>query len=142
MKHGFHVRVGTEPVSALVKPLSEVVVVVDLAVEDDCDGFVLVEDRLVAACDVDDAEPPKREAGLVIDQEAVRVRPPMSDRDSHLLQDLAICCGTRQAGDPAHLLRSTFDPVRRPRRRGIQPAQHITGVNNDRRELEDKGPVD
>src|SRR5438445_13878772 len=106
---------GTEPVSALDKPLPEIVVVVDLAVEDDCDGFVLVEDRLVAACDVDDAGPPKREAGLAIDQEAVRVRPSMSDRERQLPQVPAICCGSRPAGAPAHVLRPASDPLRTTR---------------------------
>jgi hypothetical protein len=40
----------------------QVAVVVDLAVEDDPDGAILVADRLLAVVEIDDAQPPHAEA--------------------------------------------------------------------------------
>ena len=53
---GFGVGVGAEEVAARDELAAQLDVVVDLAVEDDPDGLVLVGHRLAAAGEVDDAE--------------------------------------------------------------------------------------
>src|SRR5204863_9386562 len=54
------VAVGARPqsVAAIQKPLAELAIVVNLAVEDQNDRASLVEQRLVAGLEVDDAEAP------------------------------------------------------------------------------------
>ena len=59
--------------------LAQLGVVVDLAVEDDDDGAVLVGHRLRAAGDVEDREPPVAEADAVADVEAVAVGAAVDD---------------------------------------------------------------
>ena len=49
--------VGGEPVAGALSSLAQFDVVVDLAVEDDRDGPVLVEHRLLAGGHVDDGQP-------------------------------------------------------------------------------------
>ena len=53
--------IGGEAVAGALELLAQLDVIVDLAVEDDGDGLVLVEDRLLAGGDVDDGEPPRPE---------------------------------------------------------------------------------
>ena len=79
--------------------------VVDLAVEDDPDGAVLVVDRLVAAGEVDDREPAHPERGAVPREPALPVGPAMHDRGQHPL-DAGVARGRRRlapdAADAAH----------------------------------------
>ena len=56
------VAMRAEPVTGAFELVLELAVVVDLAVLDDDDGAVLVRDRLVAAGQVDDREPARRDA--------------------------------------------------------------------------------
>ena len=64
--------------------------VVDLAVLDDRAGPVLVRDRLVAAREVDDREPPRREADAALDERALRVGPAVDERRRHRGEPLAV----------------------------------------------------
>src|SRR5207237_5821358 len=76
----------------------------DLPVLDDVDGAVLVRDRLVAALEVDDREPPRGEAGAALDERALGVGPAVDERRAHLRQ-LARVDGTARgddSADPAH----------------------------------------
>ena len=67
-------------------------VVVNLAVENDVDGFILVGDWLVSALDVDDAEPAAGEPRAELRQREIAgvVRPAVNDGVSHLLEDIRI----------------------------------------------------
>ena len=56
------VAVGRKTWPRALEVAPQLAVVVDLAVEDDPDGAVLVGDRLMAAFEVDDAEPAHRQA--------------------------------------------------------------------------------
>jgi hypothetical protein len=61
--------------------------VVDLAVEGDGHRAILVVDRLVAALEIDDAQPPEPERRMLIDAVALAVRPAMGDDVGHLLEN-------------------------------------------------------
>ena len=52
-------------VAAALELLAQILEVVDLTVEDDTDGFVLVVDGLVAADDVDDRQAAHAQAHVV-----------------------------------------------------------------------------
>ncbi len=86
----------------------EVEVVVDLAIEDDADRAVLVPDRLRAALEIDDAEPPHAEREPVRRREvrARAVRPAVDDPAEHLAeQALRFRLGKRtidESCDAAH----------------------------------------
>ena len=93
----FGVALGAELVPRPFQPPPQVAVVVDLAVEDDPNRFVLVSHRLVAAGQVDDREPPKAEGdarlGLIRRAEAILgevrslvIRPPMPQGVRHPLK--------------------------------------------------------
>ena len=61
-------------------------VVVDLAVLDDDDAAVLARDRLVAALEVDDRQPPRGQPGLAVDHLAPAVGPAVPQRRAHRAQ--------------------------------------------------------
>ena len=80
---GLGVASGRQPVAACQELLSQLGVLEQLAVEGDPDRAVLVGDRLPAARQVDDREPPgsQRHAGLDVD--LLVVGPAMGDRRRH-----------------------------------------------------------
>ena len=84
----------------------ELLKVVDLAVEDDADAAVLVEERLLTGGDVDDRQTamPEAEAGLDVDAALVGTAVVLGF--VHPLQrgaiDVALAAGVEDAGDAAH----------------------------------------
>ena len=94
--------VGTH--EQLVLLALQLLVVVDLAVLDDVDGAVLVRDRLVAALEVDDREPARREPDAALQEHAVRVGAAMDERCAHLGQPARVhgAARGRDSADPAH----------------------------------------
>jgi hypothetical protein len=90
-------------VAAVAQRLAQLAEVVQLAVEDRRDRAVLVVDRLVTACHVDDGEPAHAERGVVVAVEAGTVRAPVDERVAHPVDQP----GVRRAGRhgsryPAH----------------------------------------
>src|SRR5919198_796167 len=98
---------------------SQLAKVVDLAVENDPDGAVLIVNRLMARREVDDAEAPHSEGDLFVNaalhQQPVVVRSAMTDDLTHALQQLASLVeaerrpsGGRfsEAGDSTHMFDS------------------------------------
>ena len=87
-----HLGVGVrgEPVARGLELLPELAVVVDLAVLDDVDRAVLVRDRLVAALEVDDRQPSRREAGDRVEKDAATVRPAVHERLVHRLENVPV----------------------------------------------------
>ena len=65
-------------------------VVVDLAVEDDRDRAVLVEDRLVAGREVDDAQALDAEGDVAALEDAAGVRPAVLERRAHPRGELRV----------------------------------------------------
>ena len=80
-----HLRVaaGGEAVAAALQLGSQLSVVVDLPVLDDLDAAILVADRLVAAVEVDDREPPRREADRAVHEHALAVGATVDHRLVH-----------------------------------------------------------
>ena len=62
-------------------------IVVNLPVEDDCDGSLLVEDRLFAGEQIDDRQPAHAQRDAVIEQIAFRIRPAMVHAIAHQAQE-------------------------------------------------------
>ena len=70
--------------------LPELAEVVDLAVEHDPDRFILVVDRLMPGCQIDDAEARMAQANAGLDAEARAVGSAMPDGGHHPLQQLGL----------------------------------------------------
>ena len=73
MDDRFRVAGGLEDVAAPLQIAPQLLVVVDLAVEDDPDGAVLVRDRLEAVAQIDDAEAAHADGDAVADVDALIV---------------------------------------------------------------------
>jgi hypothetical protein len=84
------VAVCRQRVPARDELLAQLAVVVDLAVQDDRDGAVLVEDRLVAGGEVDHAQAldPQRDVGGA--EDPARVRPAVLEARAHALGQLRV----------------------------------------------------
>src|SRR6202011_4091255 len=83
VRDDFGVAVGGEAVAAAFQLRLHLGVVEQLAVEDDGDAAVLVEDGLATVGKADDAEPPRREGQAGPFQIAVLVRPAVKDGVGH-----------------------------------------------------------
>ena len=69
--------------AAPLEVATELLVVVDLAVEDDPRGPVLIADRLIPRQEVDDAQPAHPETHAGSEVHALAIRPAMSERGAH-----------------------------------------------------------
>src|SRR6266576_2843814 len=105
---------AAEPELALQIPI-----VVYLPVEDRKHALVFVGDRLPAADDVNDAEPPHAEGDLWREEISILVRPAMTNSVAHPLESRWCAISRRRthpSGDPAHQRAFTMlgsVPVRR-----------------------------
>src|SRR5205823_2230096 len=84
MQDRFRVALGRERVSPVDQAPAQLRVVVDLPVEDDHRRPILVEDRLVTAREVDDAEATHAHADGAVYVDALVVGAPMPDGVAHL----------------------------------------------------------
>ena len=94
-----------EAVPGALELVPQLAVVVDLAVLDDRDPAVLVRDRLVARREVDDREPPGREAPPTRRRKAPSgVGPAVDERRAHRREAAGVdgAAGHRDSADPAH----------------------------------------
>src|SRR5687768_9947737 len=80
---GFGVAAGLEHVATTLEIAAQLAVVVDLPVEDNPDGPVFVGDRLMAAREVDDAQPAHAERHAVTEIHPLVVRTAVHDRGAH-----------------------------------------------------------
>ena len=84
--------------------LPELAVVVDLTVLHDMDGSVLVGDRLVAACEIDDRQPSRGKADDGVDEHTAAVGAAMHEglvhRFEHVLVDALV--PRHHAADSTH----------------------------------------
>ena len=98
------VAVRAERVARTLQLGHELLVVVDLAVLHDDDGAVLVRDRLVAAGEIDDREPPCREPDGAVDERAAGIRAAMHERSTHRREPAGIGGSARggDSADPTH----------------------------------------
>ena len=101
----FGVAVGAERVAGAHELLVQLLVVVNLAVEHDADRAVLVEDRLLAAFEVDDAEPAHAERDAVVDVDALFVGTAVHHHAAHradLVLDDGLIVPADDSGYAAH----------------------------------------
>src|SRR5258706_7736008 len=85
----------------LLQQTAQLAVVVNLAVEDHVDAAVLVCDGLVAGIEIDDAEPPHRQPGVVIAVVSGRIGSTVDHRVAHR-QQISLADRTHHAADAAH----------------------------------------
>ena len=83
MNNRFGVALSAERVSPPFELPAQIAVVVDFSVKDDPDGAVLVGDRLLPTCEVDDAQPPHAEGHAVPEVHPLVVRSAMDHRGAH-----------------------------------------------------------
>jgi hypothetical protein len=104
VNQNFRIRARREPMTAADEALLQLLEVVDLAVHDDGDRSVLVEDRLVTAGYVDDRQPLDAEADTVLDEDTARVRPSVLHNGAHPMQQLGVdrSLEVHLADDSAH----------------------------------------
>src|ERR1700730_6564390 len=86
MNDGFCVAVCIEGVAELLQLFAELTVVIDLAIENNPGGAVLIVDRLLAACHIDDRHPPHAQAHALAEVEAVIIRAAMAYGLTHACQ--------------------------------------------------------
>ena len=107
MDDRFRIGIGGETVPAGLQIRSELPIIVDLAVEDDPDRPILVRNRLMAAGDVDDAEPAHPEAHGAVHVDAFVVGTPVNDGLTHRPDDsrldLLVPVVIELSGDAAHV---------------------------------------
>ena len=102
-----HLRVGLRghPVPAGEEFLPEFEEIINFAVEDHLDRAVLVALRLFARAEIDDAQPPVRQAHAAVDEETVLVGTAVNQPRRHLAENLPRIFGfpcPLPAGDAAH----------------------------------------
>jgi hypothetical protein len=76
----FSVAVRPEVMAAPRQIGAQLEVIVNLAIEDDLDGIVLVRDGLMTARQIDNAQPPDAEADSRFLEKALVIRPSMFQR--------------------------------------------------------------
>jgi hypothetical protein len=98
------VGVGAETVTGPNELLAQLAEVVDLAVQYDNDGAVLVVDRLVPAFQIDDRKALNAKRDPVIRKQPTRVRAAMLHGPAHALDDLRLdgALAREDPGDSAH----------------------------------------
>jgi hypothetical protein len=100
------VGTGAEDMAAAGKFHHQRLEIVDFAVEDDAHRVVFVEQRLVAAGDIDDRQAAMPEPDARRGEEPVAVGPAMRDRIGHAVKQVAVdrarAARVEDAGDAAH----------------------------------------
>src|SRR2546425_9607313 len=86
----FRIAVGIELVAELFELLAQLAIVVDLAVENNPGGAVLIMNRLLSVREIDDREPPHRQSHPIAEIETVIVRTTMTNRLVHAREQLTI----------------------------------------------------
>jgi hypothetical protein len=104
--NGFGVTIRDEAVAAAFEIGTKFLEVVDLAIEDDPDGTVFIEDGLMTAGNVDNAEAGHAEAGTILREDALIVGAAMNDGLTHPVDgggfDSIASLAAHDACDSAH----------------------------------------
>ena len=77
MRNRLAIAVSLEAVPARRQPPAQLAIIVDFPVENQRDRTIFVIERLIAASDVDDLEPPHRHAEIAVDEIAIAIRSAM-----------------------------------------------------------------
>jgi hypothetical protein len=87
MDKRFGITVRFKPVPAFFQACAQLQVIINRAVEDDVDRFVFVTNWLVAAGQVNDAEPPNRQTNSWLHEVAFVIRSAVPQRLRRLLKE-------------------------------------------------------
>ena len=87
MDERFGITVRFQAVPAFFQACAQLQVIINRAVEDDVDRLVFVRNWLVAAGQVNDAEPPNRQTNAWLSEVAFIIRPAVPQRLRHLLKE-------------------------------------------------------
>ena len=109
------VTVGGEAMAVRPQPAPELTEVVDLAVQHDGHGAILVVDRLVAGHEVDDPQPLDPEADPLGEVQPPGVRPAVDLCLAHALERLPVHRRTRRPSDAGYAAHGPGLSARRPR---------------------------
>src|SRR5690606_3493432 len=106
MHDDFNIAAAAKPVSALLQHLPQLAEVVDLPVADSPDCAVFIAERLLAAADIDNRQPPHAEHHGLTVVESLIVGTSMQDRICHAADDCALLIANHSvhcyADDSAH----------------------------------------
>jgi hypothetical protein len=108
MKDDLDVGPGSEPVAGSDQPRAKFRAVVDFSVADQHDIAGFVPDRLLAALEVDDAEPAESQRRAPGRKVALVVRPTMHEGGSHAPCE-AVSVVTNSACNAAHVMVSFLE---------------------------------
>jgi hypothetical protein len=97
MQDRFGIRTGSKTMPARFESPAKIVMVVDLPIEDDPAGAVLVRDRLIASCSIDDGEAPMPENRRRVREESIPIGSTVSDCARHVRDG----CLNRRREEPA-----------------------------------------
>ena len=104
----FDVAVGAKDVTASDKLLAQLEIVVDLAIAHQHNRIVFIEDGLIAAGKIDNAETAETECDVVIDKVSVGIGATMKERIGHTSQhmfiDASLAAHIQISGKAAHRL--------------------------------------
>jgi hypothetical protein len=96
-------------------------VVVNLSVEDDPDGSVLVAERLVPGGEVDNAEAPHADADSTIRVNAFVIRPAVDHRAAHLPESRRLnSCALTEFHDSSDAAHIAISDARLPQNAGVE----------------------
>ena len=130
------VGVGVEPVTFGDKLLPELLIVIDLAVEGQNEGFVLIVNRLMTCVEVDDRQAAKAHRNSVVAEKAVGIGTAVSYYLGHFSDSfLAVVKLACKAADAAHI-ENPFQGLVFYHRIDIDSIRytwllyHITGINS------------
>jgi predicted amidohydrolase len=107
MDNDFGVGPGAEAMSAALETSAEFGKIVDFAIEDDPRVAILIEDGLVAAAQVNDAEAAHAQTRAIRDEDAFIIRAAVDDAIAHFphlgFSNVALAGGGDNSGDSTHL---------------------------------------
>src|SRR5690349_6040647 len=105
MNDGFSIGVRVKFVPSFIEALSQFLIIVYLAVEENALRFVGVPDRLLPARKIDDRQSSHCECGVIVEEKAILIRPSMKNGPIHCLQNSTLRSRTvfnYKSGNSAH----------------------------------------
>ena len=84
------VAVGSETVPVALQGGADGAVVVDFTIKNHCEAAIFVEDRLIAAAQVNNREAAHRHAHGAAQKDAVAIRPPVGEAVVHTAQQIRV----------------------------------------------------
>ena len=108
------VRLGIEAMACIQQLPAQIPIVINLPIEHEYQGFVLIVDRLTAGFQINDTQPPEGHSHAVVQVIALGIRASMSNHRRHLFENLVpvfnLTCKTAKTAH-AHLSIFMVTPI-------------------------------